>query len=64
MTKPNIEAGSLWRNKFRDPTSPSVRVMAYVEGYVLARYKGRVPFVEHWRDWLKKHEPVRNENGN
>lgn len=60
MAKADIEVNSLWRNKFQAGTS-SVRVMAYVDGYVLARYKGRVPFVEHWRDWVKEYEPVESE---
>lgn len=68
MTKPEIEVGSLWRNKYRERSS-LVRVMAYVEGYVffqsgifrLARYKGRVPFVEHWREWVKEYEIVESE---
>lgn len=34
----------------------TVRVMAVVEGWVVARRSGCIPFVEFWRDFLKKHK--------
>jgi hypothetical protein len=35
-----------------------VRIMACVQGYVMARRPGAMPFVLFWRDFLSKYEYV------
>jgi hypothetical protein len=35
----------------------TVRVMGYVEGYVIARHSGCIPFVTHMSDWYKTFTP-------
>lgn len=42
--------------------SETVRVMASgIEGYVVARYKGAMPFLLHINDWHKKFKPPVNK---
>lgn len=52
--QPTIQPGTFWVRKY---DGQRIRVMAYAEGYVMARIPGRVPFVEHRREWLRNHEP-------
>lgn len=58
MSRTEIQPNTFW---IRKSDSQRIRVMAYAEGYVMARIPGRVPFIEHWRDWLRDHEPERKE---
>ena len=45
-----------YRNK--DPESRVVRVMGVVEGYVVARRKGAVPFLMWHKDFLRDYNPA------
>lgn len=57
MTDP--KAGEKWREHTdRDSPFTHVRVMAVAEGYVMARYKGCIPFVEIMRSWHERFTPV------
>ena len=41
-----------WRDKHGE-----IRIMAIVEGYVVARRKGKMPFLVALRDFRKEFEP-------
>lgn len=45
-------AGQRWTRK-RDGTE--VRVMAVVEGWVMVRFKGAVPFISFWKEFQRNY---------
>lgn len=45
---PTVKAKQRWRHRGH---GSEVRVMAVVEGYVMVRHKGCVPFLVHWKDF-------------
>lgn len=55
--RPVPERNSRWRNT---KTGQTARVMSAepVEGYVVARYKGAMPWLLHVNDWHTKFVPV------
>lgn len=47
---PPPETNSRW-----DANNRTFRVMGVIEGYVICRHSGRMPFVVHLSDWHKKY---------
>lgn len=51
---PEVKKGQRWRHT---AYGYEARVMSDpIEGYVMARYTGAVPFLTHLKDWDKKFE--------
>jgi len=55
-----IPTGSRWR-RGSDPRV--IRVMGTVEGWVIARLKGRAPFMLHENDWARSFVPYDAQQG-
>lgn len=62
-----IRVRSKWRRvapipALDDASANVCRVMGTVEGWVVARFKGAVPFVMYERDWRQHFKPVKPED--
>lgn len=56
----SMERGQVWKRiePFPDGSYDTVKVLAFVDGYVVARYKRCMPFLRSEKDWLKQFEWV------
>lgn len=47
------------KSRWKSPNGPRIaRVMAIGEGWVMYRFKGAMPCLLFWKDFVKKYEPA------